>query len=157
MLKHRRERLPVRIYRSENQFALAAPLAGLEPGDITVTIEGKRVAIQGKERGPHQHDLDLLKAEWSVGPYHRKIVLPENVDGSLANATYGNGVLVLTIPKARSTGKPIRTEFTLEAIKPIRGERIGHMGHDIRETTTRDHLDRLAQISKSGRMSFIKT
>lgn len=148
MSKNQTKRLPVRIYRSENQFALAAPVAGLEPGDISVTIEGKHVTIQGKERGPHQHDLDLLEAEWNIGPYYREVVLPEDVDGALANATYGNGVLILTMPKARSTGKPTRTEFTLDAIKPTRGERVGHMGHDIRETTTGQHRDRLAQIPR---------
>jgi HSP20 family protein len=148
MSRNQTKRLPVRIYQSERQFAVATPLAGLEPGDITVTIEGKRVTIQGKERGPHQHDLDLLKAEWSIGPYHREIALPENVDGSLANATYGNGVLVLTMPKARSTENVIRTEFTLDAIKPTRGERVGHVGHDIRKTTTRQHRERLAQIPR---------
>jgi HSP20 family protein len=147
MSKTPTRRLPLRIYRSENQFALAAPMAGLEPGDITVTIEGKRVTIQANERGPHQHDLDLLKAEWSIGPYHRKILLPDNVDGSLANATYGNGVLVITVPKAK-TGEASRAAFTLEAIQPTRGERIGHMGHDIRPTTTRQHRDRLAQFHK---------
>jgi len=137
MSKRQVKRLPVRIYQSENQFALAAPVAGLEPGDITVAIEGKRVTIQGKERGPHQHDLDLLKAEWTIGPFFREVVLPKNVDGSLANATYGNGVLVLTMPKANGREKPTRTEFTLEAIEPTRGERIGHVGHKIQNTTTR--------------------
>jgi HSP20 family protein len=137
MSKRQAKRLPVRIYQSENQFALAAPVAGLEPGDITVAIEGKRVTIQGKERGPHQHDLDLLKAEWTIGPFFREVVLPKNVDGSLANATYGNGVLVLTMPKANGREKPTRTEFTLEAIEPTRGERIGHVGHKIQNTTTR--------------------
>ena len=137
MSKRQAKRLPVRIYQSENQFALAAPVAGLEPGDITVAIEGKRVTIQGKERGPHQHDLDLLKAEWTIGPFFREVVLPKNVDGSLANATYGNGVLVLTMPKANGREKPTRTEFTLEAIEPTRGERIGHVGHRIQNTTTR--------------------
>jgi HSP20 family protein len=137
MSKRQAKRLPVRIYQSENQFALAAPVAGLEPGDITVAIEGKRVTIQGKERGPHQHDLDLLKAEWTIGPFFREVVLSKNVDGSLANATYGNGVLVLTMPKANGREKPTRTEFTLEAIEPTRGERIGHVGHKIQNTTTR--------------------
>jgi HSP20 family protein len=148
MSKHRTKQLPVRIYQSENQFALAAPVAGLEPGDITITIEGRRVTIQGKQRGPHQHDLDLLKAEWSIGPYHRDILLPENVDGSLANATYGNGVLVLTMPKAKAAENSVRAEFTLEPIKATRGERVGHMGHDIQATTTKQHFERLAQIPK---------
>jgi len=132
MFKRQVKRLPVRIYQSENQFAVAAPVAGLEPGDITVTIHGRRVTIQGKERGPHQHGLDLLKAEWTVGPYRRRILLPENVDGTLANATYGNGVLVLTMPKAKPAAKPVRTEFTLQAVGPARGKRVGHVGHDIR-------------------------
>jgi len=148
MPKKKMQQLPVRIYRSENQFALAAPLAGLEPGDITVTIDGQRVKIQGKQRGPRQHDLDLLKAEWSVGPYHREIELPETVDGSLANATYGNGVLVLTMPKASASANPAPTEFTLEAVRPTRGERVGHAGHDIRPTTTREHWARAGETPK---------
>jgi HSP20 family protein len=142
------QQLPVRIYRSEHQFALAAPLAGLEPGDIHITIDGKHVTIEGRVRGPRQDQLDLLQAEWSIGPYHREIDLPEEVDGSLANATYGNGVLVLTIPKANVPQKPARAEFTLEAVRPTRGERVGHTGHDIRATTTREHWARLAKVSK---------
>src|SRR5574339_863125 len=98
MAKKRLQQLQVRIYQNENQFAIAAPLAGLEPEDISVMIEGDRVTIHGDERGPRQHGLDLIKAEWTIGPYKREIVLPAHVDGALANATYGNGVLVLTLP-----------------------------------------------------------
>jgi len=142
------QQLPIRISRRENQFELAAPLAGLEPEDIHITIDGKHVTIDGKERGPRQHRLDLLQAEWTIGPYHREIDLPEEVDGSLANATYGNGVLVLTIPKASATAGPSRAEFTLEAIGPARGERVGHVGHDISPTTTRVHWTHLAEMPK---------
>jgi HSP20 family protein len=136
MPKKQTQQLPVRIYESENQFALAAPLAGLEAGDIHITIDGKRVTIHGKQRGPRQDRLDLLQAEWNIGPYYREIDLPETVNGSLANATYGNGVLVLTMPKANAT-PAARVEFTLETINPTRGERIGHVGHEIEPTTKR--------------------
>jgi len=146
MLNYQTKRLPVRVYRNENQFALAAPMAGLEPQDIIVTVEGKRVTIHGKLRGPRQDDLDLLKAEWSFGPYQRTLLLPENVDGSLANATYGNGVLVVTLPRAKGMRNPQRTEFSLEPIGATRGERIGHMGHDIQGTSTRQHVERVAQV-----------
>jgi HSP20 family protein len=142
------QQLPIRLSRSENQFALAAPLAGLEPEDIHVTIDGKHVTIDGKERGPRQHRLDLLRAEWTIGPYHCEIDLPEEVDGALANATYGNGVLVLTIPKARPAAEPTKAEFTLEAIRPACGERVGHVGHDIKPTTTQVHWAHLAEIPK---------
>jgi HSP20 family protein len=144
------QQLPVRIYRTERQLALAAPLAGLEPEDIRITIDGRHVTIDGKQRGPRQHELDLLQAEWSVGPYHRELELPEAVDGGLANATYGNGVLVLTLPKADATSQPRRVEFTLQAVRPTHGEHIGHMGHDIRPTTTREHWDRLTEVRRSA-------
>jgi HSP20 family protein len=142
------QQLPVRLYQSEKQFALAAPLAGLEPEDIRVTIDGKHVTIDGKQRGPRQDQLDLLQAEWSIGPYHREVELPEEVDGSLANATYGNGVLVLTIPKASMTPSPSRAEFSLDPVRPARGERVGHVGHHIWPTSTREHWARLAEIHK---------
>jgi HSP20 family protein len=142
------KQIPVRVYQNETQLAIAAPLAGLAPEDIRVTIAGKRVTIHGRERGPHQHDLDLLKAEWSIGPCYREVVLPENVDGSLANATYGNGVLVLTLPKAESSSTPAPVDFTLESVGLARGERIGHMGHDIEATTTEEHRDRLLSVPR---------
>jgi HSP20 family protein len=139
--------LPVRVFRSENQYAVAAPMPGLEPEDITITIEAKRVTVHGKERGPGQHRRDLLEDDWNIGPYYREINLPEHVDGSLANATFGNGVLVITLPKAKAD-KADRTEFTLEALSPTRGERIGHMGHEIQPTTTSEHWERLSHIPK---------
>ena len=52
MISKANHEIPVRIYQKEKQFAVAAPMPGLEPEDITVTIEGKRVTIDGKERGP---------------------------------------------------------------------------------------------------------
>ena len=134
--------IPVRIYETENLFGIIAPLAGLEPDDIRIRIAGKQVTIDGRQRGPHQHDRNLLKAEWSIGPFHRELELPETLNGPLANATYGNGVLVLTIPKANSVFAAL-ADFTLDRIGLARGERVGHTGHRIQETTTRQHHERL--------------
>ena len=143
------QNIPIRIYRSDNQIALVAPVAGLEPEDINVAIDGKRVTIRGKERGPHQHDLDLLVAEWTIGPYYREVTLPQYVDGSLANATYGNGVLVLTMPMVQSAQETKPVEFCLEAVEPTRGERVGHIGHDPEKTTTQKHWT-LARLHQPG-------
>jgi len=77
--------------------------------------------------------LDLKLAEWGIGPYFREVSLDQPVNGAMTNATYGNGVLVLSIPKAKS-GTGSNTQFQLKAIEPIRGERIGHTGSEIRPT-----------------------
>lgn len=140
--------LPVRIFQNKNQFGLITPLAGLEPADIRITIDGKRVTIEGKQRGPGQDRLDLLQTEWSIGPYHRELEFPEELDGSLANATYGNGVLVLTIPKANSVRNPTRAQFTLEPIHQNHGERVGHTGRNLQPTTTSEHEARVSEMQK---------
>ena len=52
----------------------------------------------------------------------------------MTNATYGNGVLVLSIPKAK-TGKGSNTEFQLKSVESTRGERVGYTGSEIRPTS----------------------
>jgi HSP20 family protein len=116
--------VPGRIYQTENQIMLAAPMPGLEAQDITVSINDRTVTITGQERGPGQHGLELALCEWTIGPYFREIVLDQAVDGVLTSATYGNGVLVLNMPKA-ADGEPMPANFRLNRIDATRGERIG--------------------------------
>lgn len=125
------QQIPLRIYQSENRVMLAAPMPGLEAGDISVGIDGDRVTIHGDERGHGQHDRDLLLTEWTIGPYHREVILSKEVNASLINATYGNGVLVLSMPKLRPGEKKTAGSFVLHDLGPARGERVGHKGNDI--------------------------
>ena len=87
--------------------------------------------ISGEERGPRQHELDLKMSVWRIGPYFREISLEQPVNGAMTNATYGNGVLILSIPKAKSADDS-NAEFRLKAIEPTRGERIAYTGSAIR-------------------------
>ena len=131
--------LPVRIYETERRIMVVSPMPGLEPGDIEVTIEGDRVTMHGRARGPHQHDLTLLVSEWSIGPYHREVRLPVRVAAELANATYDNGVVVLCLPKAAAGAAPSRAEIKLDPIEATRGEHVGHVGREVVPTSTREH------------------
>lgn len=60
--------LPVRVYQTDYRIMIAAPMLGLEPGDIVVAVTGDRVTIRGKERGPHQNERALLLANGPSGP-----------------------------------------------------------------------------------------
>jgi HSP20 family molecular chaperone IbpA len=131
--------LPVRIYEAGVKIMIAAPMPGLAPGDIAVAIDGDHVRIRGAQRGPRQHAIRLAAAEWTVGPWERELRLSRPVSGALANATLGNGVLVLALPRATSEASDGATEITLETIEPTRGERIGHVGRVPRPTTTAEH------------------
>jgi len=131
--------VPVRVYQTAERVMLMAPMAGLGPEDIVVRIDGRHVVIHGDARGPHQDDVNLSIAEWAVGPYHRELDLPEPVDGAVTNATYGNGVLVLSMPKLRAGRSGTHAEFRLTTVANAHGERVGHIGRAAIPHTTEQH------------------
>jgi HSP20 family molecular chaperone IbpA len=110
---------------------LAAPLRGLEVEDISFTIDGDKVVIKGDERGASQHRHDVVVEEWRIGPYYREVSLPQTVDGTLTNATYGNGVLLLSTPKAQMEGAATPVNLQLRPISSTLGEWVGHAASDI--------------------------
>jgi HSP20 family protein len=142
--------VPIRIYQAAERITVAAPMPGLEPEDITITVTADGLVLRGEERGPGQHDRDLFLAEWTIGPYYREVTLPLPVDGALANATYGNGVLVVTLPKAESADRATRADFQLRAIRAARGERVAHAGRALEPVDPQQH-ERKHRKEEEGR------
>jgi HSP20 family protein len=134
------QRIPVRIHRSNDRITLSAPMPGLAPEDIMVTITDNRVRVRGEDHSPGQHDLDFILNEWTIGPYDREVTLPEPVRGDLANATYGNGVLVLSLPKAQAGQEASEASFRLQPVTATHGERVAHSGTEMRPRTTAEHM-----------------
>jgi HSP20 family protein len=128
--------VPVRIYDREKHIVLAAPLPGLEAENISITVGGNRIVISGEERGPRQHGPDVVLAEWSIGPYFREISLHQAVKSHLTNATYGNGVLVLSMPKGEKSEAEAEVNFKLHPIAATRGEWVGHIGSEIHSSSS---------------------
>lgn len=141
--------IPVQIHQSDDRIVLAAPMPGLEPQDITVTIAADRVTVRGEYRGSRQDAPEVIISEWTIGPYHREIVLPQPVNGPMTNATYGNGVLALSMPKLGQGAQGSYTEFKLEVVEATRGQRVGHTGSEMQPTTTQEHRQRVEQSGSS--------
>jgi HSP20 family protein len=121
---------PAKVYRTPLRIMAAVPMPGLEPEDITVEVAAAaHLILRGQRRGELKGIKDELLNEWGVGDYYRKVTLPAPVDGSLANVTYGNGVLVVALPIAARTKT---ATLTLAAQSPTHGLRAGHMGKPIR-------------------------
>ncbi len=119
--------IPVKVYRSEQRLMVAAPMPGLQPKDIVVEMKSDgHLILQGTLRGVLKDIKELLIDEWSVGDYYRDVALLDNVDGTHANATYGNGVLVLAFP---ISDQLVPAFITLDKIGTDRGEHMGNAGH----------------------------
>ncbi len=122
----KQQHIPVMVYRTEQRLMVAAPMAGLEPEDIGVEITADgHLLLHGDLRGRLKEVKELLLDEWSVGVYHRELALPVAVDAVCANVTYGNGVLMVTLPISEQT-QPAR--LVLRRTAPTRGKRKGNVG-----------------------------
>ena len=120
------QQIPVKVYRTEERLMVAAPMPGLQPDDILVEVTGNgHLVIQGDLRGMLKDIKELLQDEWSVGGYYRELPLPNAVDGTLANVSYGNGVLVVALPISDEV-HPAR--LTLETVGLDHGQRAGNAG-----------------------------
>jgi HSP20 family protein len=131
------EPVPVKMYQADERLTVAAPMPGLEPQDIEVEVTSEgRLILDGRLRGFLKGVKKLLLDEWTVGGYHRELALPQPVDGSLATVTYGNGVLVVTLPLGQQT-RPAK--LTLETVAPNTGQRVGSAGHPPHPVSTSEH------------------
>lgn len=121
------QQIPANVYRSEERVTISAPMPGLEPQNIHVEVRDNNVVLHGDLRGALKGDKEILMDEWTPGPYHREIELPQGVDGQRANVTYNNGVLVISLPVAETT---TTASLTLETVSPTQGERVGNTGRN---------------------------
>jgi len=118
-----RQVIPINMYETDEDLMIVAPMPGVHPDDIEITVRGGTLTIQSRMRGSLEETKDYLRHEWHYGPYTRVITLPFDVDADKANARFGNGVLTLALPKAASTrAKRIR----LHRLGPAEGESARH-------------------------------
>jgi len=96
--------LPLNIWEDEDALHMVARVPGLEAEDIDITVTGDVMVIRG--RFPSDAEREESK-DWSwysnelwYGPFERTVNLPVAVQSDKVEATFKNGVLHLSVPKA---------------------------------------------------------
>jgi len=91
-------------YEEGDYLVVEAQVPGMSPEDIDVSIEQGVLTIQGTTHAEQEREeRTYLSHEYQVGSFRRSVRLPETVDSDGVNATYEQGVLRLTLPKAAHT------------------------------------------------------
>ncbi len=91
--------LPVDMYTTADEVVVQASVPGVDPNDVEITIEGETLTIKG-ERKPPLENVEYQIQERRYGPFARTLSLGVPVQADKAEATFDQGVLTLTIPKA---------------------------------------------------------
>ena len=94
-------RLPIEAYMTENDIVVRAAVPGLQPDHVEITIEGDTLTLRGEFPRPLEN-VTYIFAERPWGKFSRTLQLNVPVDADKAEATFENGLLTLTLPKAEA-------------------------------------------------------
>ena len=103
------------VFQKNNELTIRADLPGLKREEVSVDITDNEICIQGErkhERGEEREGY--YRSERSFGSFCRVIQLPEGTITEQAKATFKDGVLTITLPKA-AAARPRR--IAIEAPK----------------------------------------
>lgn len=92
---------PMDVYHTPEAVVARAMLPGVKPEDVEISIDHNTLTIKGKSREMTEaKEEEYLRREWRHGDFARSVTLPEGLQGDKAEATFEDGVLTLSIPKA---------------------------------------------------------
>jgi Molecular chaperone (small heat shock protein) len=102
----------VDVYEDKNNIIIETQLAGINPDDVTISIENDNLIIKGQsEKKSEIDEKNYYRKEIRRGSFFRSVSLPAKVLGDDAKAVAEDGVLKITIPKATETkAKTIKIE-----------------------------------------------
>ncbi len=94
----------VDVYEDKNNVIVETQLAGIDPEKVSVSIENDTLCIKGEsEKKSEVEDKNYYRKEICRGSFYRSIPLPAHVSGDEASAEAIEGVLKISIPKAKKS------------------------------------------------------
>lgn len=92
---------PVDIQETEEGYRLTAELPGLTREDINITLENNVLRLSGERRLEKDVKKESYhRIERSYGNFQRSFSLPHQVNGDKVEASFKDGVLTISVPKA---------------------------------------------------------
>jgi HSP20 family protein len=92
--------LAVDVYQTKSSFIIQAPVAGIKPEDLDISVEDGILVVRGKrEKIEEIQEKDYFYQECYWGAFSRKVSLPEDVDSSKVKASLKKGVLTIELPR----------------------------------------------------------
>jgi len=103
--------LALDVRSTSDAYEIEAALPGVKPEDVSISVLGDTLTISGSSREDETRDDDgFAYREIRRGAFSRTVTLPSAVKADAASATFENGLLRLSIPKAEEA-KPRQIEI----------------------------------------------
>ncbi len=93
--------LAVDMYETNDHLVVKASVPGVKPENLDVTIQGETLTIKGETKEEREDQQGRYHyRERRQGAFSRTLTLPFPIQSDKAEATFENGVVTLTLPKA---------------------------------------------------------
>lgn len=100
--------LAVDVAENNESYVVRASLPGVNPDDLEITLEDNVLTLRGEMKADETFsDEQYHLRERRFGSFGRRVRFPMAVNADAVEASYENGVLTLTVPKAEEV-KPKR-------------------------------------------------
>jgi HSP20 family protein len=94
------------VAERRDAYVVHAELPGLNPDQVDVSFEKNVLTVRGTKPASFdtgtEGELRIFAAERVSGSFERSVRLPEFVDAERISATFNNGLLTITVPKAEA-------------------------------------------------------
>ena len=91
----------VDIQETDSDVLVSIEIPGMEQKDIKVTVRENVLTLKGEKRQDDEvKDADYHICERCYGSFERSFTLPTSIQADKVTATYKNGILNITLPKA---------------------------------------------------------
>jgi HSP20 family protein len=89
------------LYQSNDNVIAVVELPGMRKEDIEISLHDGTLTISGERKRERSSNGEKAeRTERYIGRFRRTIALPTRVDASKVGATYRDGILTVTLPKA---------------------------------------------------------
>jgi HSP20 family protein len=89
------------IYETPAGVLIRCDMPGVAEQDLEITLENKQLTVTGPQMGQGREGFETLVGEYLTGVYQRSFGLSRDLDDSAVTARLKDGVLEITLPKAR--------------------------------------------------------
>lgn len=103
--------LSIDVYQTPKDLVIKSTIAGVKTEDIDISINNDMLTIRGKrELAEDIKTEDYLYKECYWGAFSRSVILPMEVKTEKINAYLEDGVLTITLPKAKPKNISIKVK-----------------------------------------------
>ena len=88
------------LYQTNDDVVAVVELPGMRKEEIELSLHDGMLSISGERKDEAGEGDKATRTERFVGKFRRSIALPTRVDANKVNATYKDGILTVTLPKA---------------------------------------------------------